>query len=76
MTDTPFSTPPVTPSTIILDAWLNEIEVAGGPTMPAHQLEAFLDNAPIAVKESAVYQYWRGVADAHEIHLNFGGVAA
>lgn len=63
------------PSPLTLSAWLHEIEVAGGPCMPAHKLEQMLKTAPPMAKQSAEYQYWRGVLDAHQIHLCYGGVA-
>lgn len=74
MTETSIITPENRPST--LDAWIHEIEIAGGPFMSAKKLEQMLDTAPPGIKQSAQYLYWRGVADAHQIHLYFGGVAA
>lgn len=62
-------------STITLEAWINEIEIAGGPCMPANELERMLDTAPPVIRESSAYNYWRGIADAHQVHLYFGGVA-
>jgi len=74
MTETFITTSENPPST--LDAWIYEIEIAGGPCMSAKALEQMLDAAPPIIKQSAEYRYWRGVADAHQIHLYFGGVAA
>lgn len=76
MTDTSITTPITSTSTATLDAWIHEIEIAGGPCMPAKELEQMLDTAPPDVKKSPEYQYWRGVLDAHQIHLFWGGVAA
>jgi hypothetical protein len=59
-----------------IENFIHEIEIAGGQCASAHKLEHMLDIAPPVVKESAQYQYWRGVADAHQIHLYFDGVAA
>lgn len=76
MTDTSITTPIVSTSTLTLDAWNHEIEIAGGPCMPAAKLERMLDMAPQTFRESSIYHYWRGIADAHQVHLHFGGVAA
>ena len=76
MTTTSITTPTSNPSTLTLDDWLHEIEVAGAQTMPTHQLEDLLAIAPLAVIETRDYAYWKGVLDAHQIHLHWGGVAA
>ncbi|MCP3965827.1 MAG: hypothetical protein GY718_05655 [Lentisphaerae bacterium] len=59
-----------------LENFIHEIEIVGGPCAPLHKLKHMLDTAPQIVKESASYQYWKGVADAHQVHLYFGGVEA
>ncbi len=76
MTNTSNTTPVNPTSTLPLDEWLHEIEVAGGQCMPAHQLETMLKTASPAVKRTPQFQYWQGVLDTHHIHLHFGGVAA
>ncbi len=76
MTDKSITTPANPTSTLTLDEWIYEIEVAGGPCMPARQLEAMLKTAPPSIKKTAQFQYWQGVLDTHQVHLFFGGVAA
>ncbi|MCP3966519.1 MAG: hypothetical protein GY718_09225 [Lentisphaerae bacterium] len=59
-----------------VENFISEIEMICGPCAPLHKSKHMLDSAPGAVKESASYQYWKGVADAHQVHLYFGGVEA
>ncbi|MCP3943541.1 MAG: hypothetical protein GY710_18975 [Desulfobacteraceae bacterium] len=56
--------------------FIDETKMPDGQCAPLHKSGYILDTATSAVKNSAEYQYWKSMTDAHQSHLYFGGVAA